>query len=178
MQLPGKKMALTSLFSASAVILYILETFIPKPMPWLRFGLGNIFILITLYSLGFRFALLVTLLKSIIGALVVGGLFTPAFLFSISGGLTSLCVMAIFLSLFPYLFSPIGISIWGAITHNLTQLLVASLLFIGKIEVLYLFPFFIILSIITGTITGIITLFSLKLLEKHYSSNFISSFTR
>ena len=155
-----------SIFTASAVVIYVIETFIPRPLPWLRFGFSNIIVLIALYLLGFKPALLVAGLKSILGALIVGNLFTPAFLFSISGGIVSLSIMALLLSLFPLLFSPLGISIWGAAAHNLTQLLIASLLFIGRLEVLHLFPFFIILSVITGTITGIISLFALQKLKK------------
>ncbi len=165
MQLRSKRIAEVSIFTASAVVIYVIETFIPRPLPWLRFGFSNIIVLIALYLLGFKPALLVTGLKSILGALIVGNLFTPAFLFSISGGIVSLSIMALLLSLFPYLFSPLGISIWGAAAHNLTQLLIASLLFIGRLEVLHLFPFFIILSVVTGTITGIISLLVLKELK-------------
>jgi len=158
----SKKVAIISVFSALAVAIYVIETLIPRPLPWLRFGFGNIIVLLTLYLLGFRFALIVTMLKSILGSLIIGNLFTPSFLFSISGGLVSLCVMAVPLSLFPRLFSPLGISIWGAVSHNLTQLLMASLVFIGRIEILRLIPIFLMLSLVTGIITGIISLFLLR----------------
>lgn len=166
MQLQSRKIAEISVFSASAVVIYVVESFIPRPLPWLRFGFGNIIVLITLYLLGFRIAFLVSALKSILGALIVGNLFTPAFLFSISGGIASLSVMAIVLSLFPSLFSPLGLSVWGAVTHNLTQLLIASLLFIRRVEVMHLFPLFIMLSVVTGTITGIISLIILKAIRR------------
>lgn len=166
MQLRSKRIAEVSIFTASAVVIYVIETFIPRPLPWLRFGFSNIIVLIALYLLGFKPALLVAGLKSILGALILGNLFTPAFLFSISGGIVSLSIMALLLSLFPHLFSPLGISIWGAAAHNLIQLLIASLLFIGRLEVLHLFPFFIILAVVTGTITGIISLLVLKTLMR------------
>lgn len=162
MQLQSRKIAEISIFSAAAVIIYVVETFIPRPLPWMRFGFGNIIVLLSLYLLGFRAGLIVAGLKSILGALVVGSLFTPSFLFSISGGLISLIVMALILAAIPRVFSPLGISLWGALTHNLTQLFIASLLFIGRVEVLHLLPFFIILSVITGSITGTISLLVLK----------------
>ncbi len=173
MLLHSKKVAIISVFSALAVAIYVIETFIPRPLPWLKFGFGNIIVLLTFYLLGFRFALLVTLLKSILGSLIIGNFFTPSFLFSISGGLVSLCVMAVPLFLFPHLFSPLGISILGAVSHNLTQLLTASFVFIGRIEVFHLTPIFLMLSLVTGTITGIVSLFILKALMLHgvaYSS--------
>lgn len=173
MQLRSRKIAAISIFSASAVIIYAAETFIPKPLPWMRFGFGNIIVIICLYLLGFRSALVVTILKSTLGALIVGNLFSPSFIFSVSGGIASLAVMAFILKSVPRVFSPLGISVWGALTHNLVQLYIASLLFIGRIEVLHLFPIFIILSTITGTITGIITLLILRRTSKTF--NFLIS---
>jgi len=166
MRLHNRKIAEIAIFSASAVIIYVLETFIPRPFPWMRFGFGNIIVLVTLYLLGFKCGLLVTAMKSILGGLIAGNLFTPAFLFSISGGITSLMAMALLLTIIPEIFSPLGISVAGAVIHNLAQLLVASFLFIGRIEVMHLFPLFIILSVVTGTITGIICLMTLNLIKK------------
>jgi heptaprenyl diphosphate synthase len=166
MQSRNKKIAVCGLLSASAVILYVIESFIPHPLPWLRFGLGNIMVLIALYLLGLRGALLVSLLKSILGALIIGTLFTPSFIFSLSGSLVSVLVMGIFHVFLPGVFSPLGISLWGSLAHNNTQLLIASLLFIGKNEVLYLLPFFNILALIAGTITGIIALVVIVRLQK------------
>lgn len=164
MPLQSKKTALIAILSSAAVSIYIAESFIPRPMPWLRFGFGNIIVLITLYLLGFRTALLVSIIKSFIGALLTGNFLTPAFLFSISGAVISPVVMGFIFFLFPYNFSPLGLSIWGALAHNSTQLLIASLILIGRIEVLHLLPFFLILSVITGTLTGIISLLTLKTL--------------
>jgi len=164
MPLQSKKTALIAILCSAAVSIYVAETFIPKPIPWLRFGLGNIIVLITLYLLGFRTALFVSIIKSFIGALITGNFLTPAFLFSISGAIVSPVVMGFIFSLFPYNFSPLGLSIWGAVAHNSTQLLIASLMLIGRIEVLHLFPFFLILSVVTGTLTGIISLLTLRTL--------------
>jgi len=162
MQLQSRKITLVAIFSAIAVVIYVVESFIPRPLPWLRFGFGNIIVLIALYLFGFKISLFIGILKSFLGALIVGNLFTPAFLFSLSGGIVSVSVMAIILSLFPRLFSPLGLSVWGAAAHNSTQLLIASILLVGKVEVMYLLPFFILLSVITGTITGAISLVILK----------------
>jgi len=171
MQLRSRRIAEIAIFSASAVVVYVFETFIPRPFPWMRFGFANIIILISLYLLGFRISLLVVVMKSVLGGMLVGNLFTPTFIFSISGGIISLITMALILAAVPRFFSPLGISIWGALAHNLTQLIVASLIFIGRFEILYLFPFFIILSVITGSITGIISLIVLRRIPKKIKAN-------
>jgi heptaprenyl diphosphate synthase len=168
MQLPSSKVSVISVFSALSVILYVFESFLPRPIPWMRFGLGNIIVLLCLYLYGFRVSLVVTVLKSIIGGLLVGNLFTPSFVFSISGSVSSLLVMAAILVVLPKIFSPLGISLAGAVTHNLVQLTVASFLFIGKREIFSLAPLFIILSVVSGTLTGIITLLLLRRVYRIY----------
>ncbi len=166
MRLRNRHIALIALFSASAVVCYVVESFIPHPLPWVRFGFGNIVVLIALYLLGFRTSFLIALMKSLIGALIVGNLLSPAFLFSIAGSISSVLVMALVLAIPRTPFSPFGISIIGAVSHNLAQLVIAALLFIGLREVLFLFPVFIVISMITGSITGFIALFVLRPLSR------------
>lgn len=166
MQLRNRRIALIALFTASAVVCYVVESFIPRPLPWVRFGFGNIVVLIGLYLLGFRASFLIALMKSLIGALIVGNLLSPAFLFSIAGSVSSVLVMALVLAIPRNPFSPFGISIIGAVSHNLAQLVIAALLFIGLREILFLFPVFIVISMITGSITGSIALFVLRPLSR------------
>jgi heptaprenyl diphosphate synthase len=166
MQSRSRHIALISLFSAAAVVFYVVESFIPRPLPWMRFGFGNIVVLISLYLMGFRISFLIALMKSVIGALIVGNLFTPAFLFSIGGSTLSVLIMALVIALPRNPFSPFGISIIGAVAHNLAQLIIATLLFVGLYEVLFLFPVFMAISIVTGSITGFVTLFVLRPLSR------------
>ncbi|TET20552.1 MAG: Gx transporter family protein [Candidatus Cloacimonadota bacterium] len=162
MQLRSRNIALISILASLAVVIYVMETFIPRPLPWMRFGFGNIIVIIALYLLGFKFALLVALIKSCVGALIIGNLFTPAFLLSLSGGLLSVSIMGLMLSIASALFSPLGISLWGALTHNTAQLLIASFFLIRSRAVLNLFPIFLLLSVATGIVTGAISLAVLK----------------
>lgn len=158
MPLRNSRLSLVALFSAAAVVCYVVESFIPHPLPWMRFGFGNVVVLIGLYLLGFRMAFLIALLKSLVGALIVGNLLSPAFLFSIGGSSVSVLIMALALA-FPHNpLSPFGISIIGAVSHNLAQLGIAAMLFIGLPEVLFLFPAFVSISLVTGSITGFVAL--------------------
>jgi heptaprenyl diphosphate synthase len=166
MQSRNRILAIAALFSSIAVVCYVIESFIPRPLPWFRFGFANIIVLISLYLLGFRISFTITLMKSLIGALIVGNLFSPVFLFSITGSISSVLIMSLLLSIPKQPFSPLGISIAGAVFHNLAQLAVASLLFVGLKELLFLFPAFLLISVISGSITGTIALFTLRPLSR------------
>jgi len=144
--------SLTSL----CLILYLFESQIPRPVPWIKIGLANVVILVALLRYGLKMALLVSFFKSVVGGFLLGSLFTPIFLLSLSGGLISTLVMGGFM-LFPEgWFGPVGISIIGAFTHLSVQLVAAYFLFIKKLEIFYLFPYFTILAVIVGSITGLI----------------------
>lgn len=140
-------------FTALAVAVYVLESFLPKPLPFLRIGLANVVVLVVLVTRGFSPALVVTLGKTLVGGLFSGLLLSPTTLLSLCSSLTALGVM--FLILQTGLgFSLIGISIAGATIHNLVQLVLIRSILIREDSIFYLIPVMIILGIITGIITG------------------------
>ncbi|MEA3475198.1 MAG: Gx transporter family protein [Candidatus Cloacimonadota bacterium] len=151
------KPLILSAFSIMAVLFFVLENFLPKPVPFLRIGLANVFVLLILIKMDFFSALIVSLSKVIIGNLFSGLIFTPVILFSLSSSLFALIVM--YLSIKSRIgFSLIGISIIGALFHNLTQLGVAYGLLIRNTRIFTLFPIMVMLSLITGIITGFIAI--------------------
>jgi len=77
-----------ALLSAYAVGLHGLESLLPSPVPWLKFGLANIITLITLMLYGFRPAIMVTLIRVLISSLFTGTFPGPAFLLSLGAGLS------------------------------------------------------------------------------------------
>jgi len=146
------------LLSTYAIGLHSIENLLPSPLPWLRLGIANIISLITLLLYGFKPAITVTLIRIIVSSIISGTFLGPAFILSFSAGLLSTSVMGILAQLLPNLLSPIGISIIGAFCHNITQLLLAYLIFIHNIEViLILSPIIILLGTITGALNGLIT---------------------
>ncbi|MCK4226166.1 Gx transporter family protein [candidate division WOR-3 bacterium] len=150
------RIAYISIFTAGAISLFVVESLIPQPIPGMRLGLANIFILLVLLTFGFREALLVGILKSVVGSLIIARLLTPSFLFSISGTIMSIIVMALAVKYLKTV-SLVGISILGAETHTFTQILIAAFLFFGKASFVYLLVPFVLLSLITGSITGMCT---------------------
>ncbi|MCL4491649.1 MAG: Gx transporter family protein, partial [Nitrospirae bacterium] len=76
-----------ALLSSYALALHGFETLIPSPIPWLRLGLSNIVTLVTLYQYGMKPALMVTLIRVVLGSLFLGTFLGPAFFLSLGGGL-------------------------------------------------------------------------------------------
>jgi heptaprenyl diphosphate synthase len=152
----NRKIVYLALFSAVALVLYVFETVIPKPLPWLRFGLANLITLIALYDFGWREALWITLIRIVVGSTIVGTLLTPAFILSLGGGIVALFFMAICHHFFGNQFSIVGISIIGAVANNFSQLTIASLVYVRSWELLYLVPIFSLTSLIMGSLIGVI----------------------
>ncbi len=164
MQLQSR-IAYLSVFTAAAISLFVIESFIPKPAPGIRLGLANIFILLVLLSCGFKEALLVGILKSVVGSLIIAHFLSPSFLLSISGTIVSVTIMGIAVRYIRGL-SLVGISILGAESHTFTQVLIASNLFLGKVSFTYLLLPFVLLSLVSGSIIGIISYWLYSKLER------------
>jgi heptaprenyl diphosphate synthase len=156
-----------ALLSAYAVALHGFESLLPTPIPWLRLGLANIITLVTLFLYGIRAAMIVTLIRVILASLFTGTFLGPAFILSLGGGVTSTLAMGFVLSVAPRLFSTIGLSLIGALFHNIAQLVLGYFLFIQRIEaILLISPFFILIGVLTGTVNGVISGLLIKNLKK------------
>ena len=150
-----RRLVLISMLSACGLVFFVFESFLPIP-PWFRPGLGNVATILALMIFGFEDACKVTVLRIVLGALVLGRLFTPVFLMAFSGGLASVIIMSVVMKYTGKLFGTVGISILGAVAHNMAQLLVAYLLFIKSVEMFIFIPMFLITGIFTGTLTGLV----------------------
>lgn len=145
-----------ALLSSYALALHGLEALIPAPVPWLRLGLSNIITVITLFFYGMQPAMIVTMVRIVLGSLLLGTFLGPAFFLSLAGGLAGTLSMGIIMALFPGLFGPLGISLIGAFFHNMAQLSTAYLLFVRKIEaILVILPFLVAAGTVTGACNGI-----------------------
>ena len=147
-----------ALLSSYALALHGLESLIPMPLPWIRVGLSNIITLMTLLLFGFRAAVMVTLTRVTLASLFNGSFLGPGFILSLMGGISSILSVACVFTLLPGVFGPVGLSLIGALFHNLSQLLLAYALFIQKAEpVLIVCPVLILLGTITGLVNGLTT---------------------
>ncbi len=141
-----------------AVVIHTVEAALPLPMPvpGLRLGLANIITLLTLILFGLRSALMVAVLRSMIGSLFIGGLFGFSFWLSVSAGAVGTAVMALMLLVREKgLVSLVSVSVVGAVAHNLTQLTVAALIISNPDLFRGYFPLLLLLSVPTGLFTGL-----------------------
>jgi len=143
-----------ALLVSIGLVLSIIESAFPPllPVPGAKLGLANIATVIALYMFGPWMALEVTVLRSVIGGLLRGsvvGLFL-----SFSGGLVSTLVMIFLYVLFDGTFSVVGVSVAGAVTHNVVQLLAAYLL-VRHLALFYYMPYLILIAVPTGLFVGL-----------------------
>ena len=150
-----QKMALLGVLTAGAIVIAILESFIPSiGIPGVKLGLANIVILIILYELGIVEAILVNILRVIVVGLIRGTFLGMGFLMSFTGAVFSLTIMIVFYLLIKK-FSIIGVSVIGSIFHVTGQILIA-MLFLGTAYIVLYLPIIAISSIITGIFVGIV----------------------
>lgn len=146
-----------ALLSAYALALHGFESLIPMPIPWFRVGLANIISITAFIVLGFRAALMVTLIRVFIASIFTGSFLGPGFMLSMGGGISSVLAMGLVFHIIPGLFGPVGLSLIGALFHNLSQLLLAYILFVQKIEpVLLIAPVLLLIGTITGFLNGLV----------------------
>ena len=162
---PSRKIATLGILSAQALVLSVLEGFIPA-LPYLppgtKPGLSNIVTMFAAAEIGLPSALTVTFIKSLF-ALITRG-FT-AFCMSLAGGLLSTFIMWALFRLKSKPFGLAGIGMLSAIGHNLGQVLMASVL-TSTVSIVSALPFLAIFSVITGYLTGTILKLLLPVLNK------------
>ena len=143
-----------------ASALQIAESLIPSPLPGVRLGLANMVALVALTRMGFRAALEITLLRTVVSSFILGTFLSPAFFLSVSGGLVSTAVMGAWLALSAssvrFRMSMIGLSLWGAVTHNLVQIVLVYAFLVKHASVFLMAPWLGISSVVTGWITGLV----------------------
>lgn len=158
----SKRIATYGLFIALAFIFSYIESLIPIPfpVPGIKLGLANLVIIIAIYGMGIKEALIL----SVIRIILVGLIFREpsTLLFSLAGGLFSWLLMAIFFKL--KLFSMVGISVIGGITHNIGQIAVA-MLYVNNSGLIYYLPFLMISGVVSGTLIGILGALTIKRLK-------------
>ena len=159
------RLVILSLYVAMALILSYIESLIPLPLPipGAKIGLPNIITLVSLLTLGWPLTLLVVIARIFLSGFLFGGGFS--IVYSLGGGLLSLLVMSLLLHFFKNRISIILISVFGAITHNLGQVIVAAIV-VQTTSLLRYFLFLMLLAIPTGLFIGITARELMRLLNK------------
>lgn len=165
----SKKITITALFASFAIILSYIETLIPViGIPGVKLGLANLAILISIYLLGGREAIIINCVRIVL----VGFMFTNVFsiLYSIAGAIFSFIVMMIAKRMN---LSMITVGILGGVFHNIGQLIIASFV-VETYSVFSYVPILIISGIVTGALIGILS-FMINSRVSKYVLKFIRS---
>lgn len=149
-----RKVVHMGMLIALAMVLSFIESQIPAfvAVPGMKLGLANIAIVFALYSLGFREALGVSLIRVALSAILFGSVVSG--LYSAAGAILSLLGMALLRK--SGFFGTVGVSVSGAVLHNLGQIGIACFILRTQALVYYL-PFLILSAVLSGVVIGIIS---------------------
>ena len=145
----SKAIAFTGICTTLALILAYIEILIPPifpAVPGIKMGLPNIIIVFLLYRRGPVSAIVVSLLRTVLVTILFGN--GMAFMYSLAGSVLSMIIMILLQKL--NFLSTVGVSVAGAIAHNLGQTLMAMVL-LDTSEIAY----YMVVLTVAGTIAGV-----------------------
>ena len=144
-----KKLTSLALMVSFALVLSYVESRIPAfvAIPGVKVGLANIAVIFTLYKLGIKEAIMISLLRIVLISMLFGN--PVSLIYSFAGSVLSLAVMFLLKKLTPL--KEIAVSVVGGVMHNVGQIAVASLMLDTNVVTYYL-P----VLILSGTLAGIV----------------------
>lgn len=155
-----KKIAFIGLCATLALLLSYVEFLLPPvfvSVPGIKMGLPNVVVLFVLYTLGEKYAALVSFVRILLSSLLFGSVLTLAY--SVAGAILSLAVMMILKK--TDLLSTVGVSVAGGISHNIGQILVAIAV-LRTPQIAYYMIVLAVTGIISGAFVGLCGAFLVK----------------
>ena len=150
----SRRSDLIAFLGALCLFLSAIEYMIPKPIPFLRVGIANLPILVSLDLLPVPSLLLLVLLKVLGQGLIGGTLISYVFLFSAAGSFASGLTMVAVRRVMGPRMTLVGVGVLGALFSNLVQVLLARALIFGEGAWL-IAPPFLALGTVTATLLGV-----------------------
>lgn len=149
-----KRLVLIGVVSALAIVLGYLEQMIPLPVniPGVKLGLSNICVIVALYIIDWKSAFMIALVKSFVCGILFWGI--GGTVYGVAGAILSFAVMALIKK--SKLLGVVGVSVAGAVFHNIGQL-IALFIMSGSFSFVYYLSVLGIAAVITGAITGTIS---------------------
>ena len=149
--LKTKKLTTMAFLTAVAMILSYVEALLPAiAIPGVKMGLANIAVVFALYRLGWREAVIVSLVRVVLMSLLFTGV--AAMLYSLAGAAVSLLLMGLLRK--TGAFSALGVSVAGGVGHNAGQVLLAMWM-LETGELIYYLPALAISGVISGVLIGL-----------------------
>lgn len=152
--LKSRNAAYIGVLSALAVILGYLEQMISLPVnfPGVKLGLSNICVILALYKISGKQAFAIALIKSLICGILFWGI--GGTVYGVVGALLSVMSMTIIKN--SRIFGTVGVSVVGALFHNIGQLMTLFVLS-GSFSFMYYMCVLGVSGVVMGVITGAIT---------------------
>ncbi|MBR2056175.1 MAG: Gx transporter family protein, partial [Clostridia bacterium] len=155
----AKRVALSGVMLALALIVSLIENMIPPivPMlPYAKLGLTNVVLLACFMLVEVWEGYVVLLLKCLLSAVYAGNM--SMLIWSLPSALVAYTIMVLLSK--TKLFSITGLSVVGGMLHNFTQIVVATLL-LGTSVFFYL-PYMLLAGGVAGLVTGVICHFAVN----------------
>lgn len=151
-----RKITLSAILVSLGLILGVIEARIPifTAIPGGKIGISNIVSLVSLYTLSPTATFVIAILKSLLVSFFSGA--PTSFMYSGAGAFLSVLVMLFAKKTFSGRVTAVGVSILGAVSFNLAQVLVATVV-VNNINVLRYLPVLCFVSAFSGLITGLAT---------------------
>ncbi|MFZ5949549.1 MAG: Gx transporter family protein [Candidatus Rifleibacteriota bacterium] len=151
-----RKIAMVAILAASAAALQIIESPLPRLLPWLKPGLANAMTLFALLRISVSAGFGVAMVRTFLAGIVMGSLFSPVYLISLAGALSSAVCMSIIRKLAPE--SGLAtLSIAGALASNWAQLMTVQLMFAQEMAIWFHLAIMIWIAIPSGLIVAGVT---------------------
>ena len=147
-----KRLTKLALLTTVALIIFVVESYIPVPVPipGIKLGLANIITVYAAFTMTAADAVLILVCRIVLGSLFTGT--AVSMIYSLGGG--ALCIAVTLLLSKILSDKQIWIaSVCGAICHNIGQLVVAAVV-MGTLAVFAYLPALMISAVVTGAFTG------------------------
>lgn len=151
----SKRLAACGVLAALALTLGYLEQLLPFTVGiyGVKLGLSNLAIVMALYLLDGKRAVVINVLRIIISSLLFGN--TASMAYSLAGGILSTAVMLLAKRISSL--GCVGVSICGGVAHNIGQLCVAMVL-VSNLRLVFYLPVLLAAGAITGFAIGVCSL--------------------
>lgn len=153
---PSRDDYLIAGLAALAIVIHVAESALPTPLPGAKPGLANVITVAVLLLFGWRAAMWVSLLRVLVGSIVVGTFLSPTFVLSLTGALAAMAALGLAWAISPRALGPIGYCLLAAMAHMAGQFYAAYLLFIPHPALFGLLPVLMTLAVCFGLVSGII----------------------
>ena len=150
---------------AFALILSFIESRSPAfvAIPGVKVGLANIAVIFTLYKLGIKEAVTVSIIRVLLISMLFGS--PVSLIYSVCGATLSLGAMILLKKLTPL--TEVTISVTGGVMHNVGQIAAASFMLSTNVVVYYL-PFLLVSGTVAGIVVGIASAILIKRIKFSY----------